>query len=102
MERIEQIRQMLADAPEDLFLKHALALEYIKSEQDEKAQLLFEEILNTDPEYIGSYYHLGKLYERKRLGLRAGEIYEKGILMAMAAGDHHAAGELRSALEDLE
>lgn len=99
--RIEKIQQMLVEAPDDLFLKHALALEFIKIGKDHDARLLFEEILAKDPGYVGSYYHLGKLLERLNEFTHAEEVYEKGIKEAMKAGDRHAAGELRSALEDI-
>ena len=92
---------MLAQSPADNFLQHALALEYIKLGNDEDARLLFEEILNRDPAYIGSYYHLAKLLERNNLGQEAINIYEKGMEAAKKAEDDHAFSELRSAYEEL-
>ena len=102
MDRIGKIRQLLEDSPEDLFLKHALALEYIKIERDKEARLLFEEILNTNPDFVGSYYHLGKLYERCNLIEKAEAVYQNGIAAAIKCGDTHAANELRAALDDAE
>ncbi len=102
VDRIEKIKAMLVDSPEDLFLKHALALEYIKMGRDDEACFLFEEILASDPGYVGSYYHLGKLLERQQELEQAVRVYERGISQAMKAGDTHAANELRSALEDLQ
>lgn len=99
--RIEKIKEMLVEAPDDLFLKHALALEYIKLNRDDDARLLFEEILTKDPGYVGSYYHLGKLLERQLEMKQAEKVYEKGIREAMRAGDSHAVSELRSALDDI-
>lgn len=101
MERIEKIKAMLGDQPEDSFLKHALALEYIKLGNDETARQLFEEILNKEPGYIGSYYHLAKLLERNSLTNEAIQVYERGMEEAKLAGDNHALGELRGAYEEL-
>lgn len=64
MDRIKRIMELLKISPEDNFLQHALALENIKLGQDSQARHLFEEILNRDPGYIGSYYHLCKLLEK--------------------------------------
>ena len=64
MERIEKLKEFLQANPTDSFLQHALALEYIKKGNDEDARRLFEEILNREPGYVGSYYHLAKLLER--------------------------------------
>ncbi|ASZ13048.1 hypothetical protein KTO58_09110 [Chitinophaga pendula] len=101
MDRIAQLKQFLADSPQDSFLKHALALEYIKIEDDNTARLLFEELLAHEPGYIGSYYHLGKLLERTGATESAIAIYEKGMEMAKAAREMHAYNELQAAYEDL-
>lgn len=92
---------MLESQPADSFLQHALALEYIKTGNEEAARLLFEEILNRDPGYIGSYYHLAKLLERTGETEAALEVYEKGMEAAKKAGENHALSELRSAWEEL-
>lgn len=99
--RIVKIKQMLNDMPDDSFLQHALALEYIKLGDDGQARQLFETLLNREPGYVGSYYHLAKLLERNRLEAEAVKVYEKGMEEAKKAGDNHALGELRGAWEEL-
>lgn len=101
MDRVEKIKEMLAVNPADSFLQHALALEYIKLGKEGQARNLFEEILNREPGYIGSYYHLAKLLERSNNNVEAIKWYEKGMEEAKRAGDNHALGELRSAWEEL-
>jgi Tfp pilus assembly protein PilF len=101
MNRIEKIQQYLAKSPADSFLQHALALEYIKIGDDAGAERLFKEILQRDPAYIGSYYHLGKLLERTGSTDEAIQWYEKGMEVAKKAGDTHAYNELRGAADEL-
>lgn len=101
MDRIAQIKQLLLATPNDSFLKHALALEYIKLNDDATAQQLFEELLAYEPGYVGSYYQLAKLFERKGDREAAIRTYEKGMEMAKAANERHALNELRSAYEEL-
>jgi len=101
MERIEKLREFLKSNPTDSFLQHALALEYCKLGDDETARELFEKILEREPSYIGSYYHLAKLLERMGDNEAAIRWYEKGMEEAKAANDLHALGELRSAYEEL-
>ena len=98
---ISKLKAFLADNPADSFLQHALALEYIKLGDDEQARVLFEEILNREPGYIGSYYHLAKLQERLGETDKAIQVYKKGMEEAMKAGDNHAYGELKGAYEEL-
>lgn len=101
MERIGKLKEMLAANPQDSFLQHAMALEYIKAGNDVEARRLFEALLNHDEDYIGSYYHLAKLLQRNGEIENAIHCFEKGMEKARAAGDRHALNELRSAYEDL-
>jgi Tfp pilus assembly protein PilF len=102
MNRIDKLKEFLQASPIDSFLQHALALEYIKENNDAEAKKLFETILEREPTYVGSYYHLGKLLERQREITAATEIYTKGMQEAKAAKDNHSYNELMGALEDLE
>jgi Tfp pilus assembly protein PilF len=101
MDRIEKLKEFLAANPADSFVQHALALEYIKLGNDAEARSLFEAILDRDPAYIGSYYHLAKLLERNNFTDEAIRVYEKGMEEAKKAGEMHALGELRGAYEEL-
>jgi Tfp pilus assembly protein PilF len=101
MEKIEKLKSFLHDSPDDPFLKHALALEYIKTGNESLARQYFLEILNRNPSYIGSYYHLARLLERAGETDNARSWYEKGMIAAKNAGDFHAYNELQAAYEDL-
>jgi len=101
MDRIAKLRELLQENPSDSFLQHALALEYIKLGDDDMAQKIFEELLKMDPSYIGSYYHLGKLFERRNDTAKAIKWYEMGMEAAKKAGEKHAWNELKAAYDDL-
>ena len=102
MSRIEKILEFLKSSPQgDSFLEHALALEYIKIGEEAKAEILFKGILEREPGYTGTYYHLGKLLERKGSITEALEWYEKGMDACKKAGDQHALNELRGAYDEL-
>lgn len=101
MDRISKLKEYLRGSPNDNFLMHALALEYIKMGDDPEARKLFEDILQRDAKYIGSYYHLAKLLERTGENGLAIKWYEKGMAAAKEAGDNHSYNELQAAYEDL-
>ena len=101
MERIDKLKEFLAASPEDSFLQHALALEYVKIDNDAEAKKLFTTILEREPSYVGSYYHLGKLLERTNEIPLAITTYEKGMAAAKKAGDNHSYNELQGAYEDI-
>ena len=101
MDRISKLKEFLAHQPKDNFLRHALALEYLKINEDEKAKILFLSILTESPDYVGSYYHLAKLSEKLGEKKSAVEWYEKGMEAAKLAKDQHSYNELQAAYEDL-
>lgn len=101
MSRVEKLLGMLQDNANDSFLQHALALEYIKLSQDDKALTTFENLLSHNPDYVGSYYHLAKLQESLGRTEEAIATYQAGIAVAKKLGDRHAYGELFGAWEEL-
>ncbi len=101
MDKISKLQELMKSSPDDNFLQHALGLEFIKIGDESAARTLFETILHRDPGYVGTYYHLAKLFERIGEDRLAKEWYEKGMVAAKKAADHHAYNELQSAYEDL-
>lgn len=101
MTRIERIIEFLNQQPKDNFLRHALALEYIKLGELVKAKDLFIEVLTESPDYIGSYYHLAKCLVDLQEIEAAIQWYEKGMEAAKLEKDDHAYRELLAAYEDL-
>ena len=102
MDKIDTLKNFLKENPQDNFLQHALALEYIKSGKDAEARILFETLLSRDPAYTGSYYHLAKLLERIGEKDEAIRIYETGMAACKKEGDRHAYNELQAAREQTD
>ena len=101
MDRVSKLKSLLQDSPKDCFLLHALGLEHQKLGALDTAQSYFEQVIEVDPTYIGTYYHLAKLLELVGDTAKAVVIYEEGMEEAKKANDMHAYGELRSAWEEL-
>jgi Tfp pilus assembly protein PilF len=100
-ERIEKLKAFLQQSPNDCFVNHALALEFVKAGDDQTARKHFEHNISIDEQYVASYYHLGKLLERAGDLQAAMTIYEKGMLQAKAVKDMHTYSELQAAYEDI-
>ncbi len=102
MNRLDQIKALRLEQPDDPFLLFALAKEYEKYDQLEQALEHYEQLVNEHPDYVGVYYHLGKL--REHLGQTEGALaaYNQGIGVATKVNDHHALGELATAKLQLE
>jgi tetratricopeptide (TPR) repeat protein len=101
-DRIEKIKAFLKVTPNDCFLNHALALEYVKAGDEENARKYFELNLANDHSYVATHYHLGKLLERIGAQEQAKNIYAKGMEEAKVAKDMHSYSELQNAWEELE
>lgn len=98
---IEQLKQFADDDPDDPFNHYALALEYQKFDIP-KALTTFKSLVATHPQYVATYYQLGKLYQQTGDLELARETFEQGMSVAFAAGNHKTHRELQSALRELE
>ncbi len=93
---LEQLEQFIKDDPHDPFNHYALALEYQKTDVV-KAQHVFEKLVAEHSQYVPTYYHLGQLYAGQGKTEEAISIFERGIVVARAAGDQKAVREMEGA-----
>ena len=96
-DRLDQLRSFYEEDPEDPFTRYALAQEHLKQDNPSRALALFEELVETDPDYVGTYYHLGKLYEQLDCPDDALDTYARGIEVAREQGAQKDLSELRDA-----
>jgi tetratricopeptide (TPR) repeat protein len=102
LDRLHLLLQMATESPKDAFTQFALAKEYEKLQDWPKALSQYENLRELDPNYVGLYYHLGKLYERLNRIPDAILTYKKGMEVAKAANDRHALSELSAANLDID
>jgi len=95
--RIEQLQEFLKENNNDSFLKYALALEYVRVEENNTARDCFLKLIKDDENYVASYYQLGKLYESLNDLENAIEIYKKGIKIAQKSEHKKTLLELQEA-----
>jgi lipopolysaccharide biosynthesis regulator YciM len=95
--RLQKLLEFLESEPNDEFLQYALATEYLRLNEVDKALQYFENLVANHPNYTGTYYHLGKLYETLGRKDEAIQIYQKGMLITKQKRDNHAFSELQSA-----
>lgn len=95
--RLSKLLQFLEAEPNDSFILYALATEYNAINDTKNAFHYYLKLVNEYPDYVGTYYHLGKLYEKENQKQEAISIYQKGMLMAKTKRDMHAFSELQGA-----
>ncbi len=101
MDRLQQLELLLKEKPNNAFLLFATGKEYEGLNDLDNALKYYLKLIDVSPDYVGVYYHLGKLYEILEEPQKALKTYEDGIKMAEKQGDAHAKSELLGAKSNL-
>ena len=102
LSRLNHLNKLLEATPNDSFVLFAIAKEHEGAGDNVQSLSFYLRLKAVDPAYIGTYYHLGKLYERQEDFQNAILTYKQGIEISRQAGDRHAQSELQGALLNLE
>ncbi len=102
IDRIPTLLGFLADDPDDAFTRFALAQEYAKRGEAEQALGHYQTLVREQPDYVGTYYHLGKLLEAVDQKDAAERVYRSGIAVAERLRDAHSRAELNDALLNVQ
>ncbi len=99
-QRIEMLKKLVLEDPNDPFYPYALALEYLKTQRSEALSIL-KEVMEKHADYLPSYYQAGLLSIEFGQLDEAQSILEKGIALAQKQNDRKALNELRSLLDNI-
>lgn len=99
--RLEILEQFFQDDPTDPFNIYALALEWQKQDTA-KALHFYNQLLDQHPEYIPTYYQLGKFYQDLNERDKALATFQQGIEQAKHQQEMKALRELQAAYQELE
>ncbi len=99
--RRQRLEEMLAEEPNDAFLRYGLAMDYAGGGDDESAAKEFAELMRRAPDYVPAYLQAGQVLARLGRDDEARAVYRAGVVAAQRAGDLHAAGELQGFLDML-
>ena len=96
------LEAMLADEPDDVFLRYSLALELEKEGDNAGSQRLLGELMAADKPYVPAFVMAGQFLVQHGTDEAARDVFRAGIAVARAQGDEHAAGEMAEFLAGLE
>ncbi len=99
--RKQQLDELLADDPNDAFLRYALAMEYAGEGNVEEALRCFKNMFTDKLEYVPAYLQAGQILMRLDRPDEARATFKNGITLAQRLGDAHAAGEMEGFLDTL-
>ena len=92
---------MLAEEPQDTFLRYALAMELKNEQEFDNSEGMFRELMRDEPPYVPAFFMLGQQLVGQDNINEAIVVLQKGIDHAQQQGDLHAAGEMTELLQSL-
>jgi len=101
MTRREKIEAMLADEPNDSFLRYSLAMELDKEGRHDESLARLDGLMRDQPPYVAAFFRSGEQLARLGRLAEARSALRDGIETARAQGDTHAAGEMSEFLAGL-
>ena len=99
--RLEKLQEMVAQDPQNAFMRYGLAQELANLDRLEEALAEFQRLIEIKPDYCYAYFHGGRTLERLGRVEEARNLYCRGVEAASRFGDQHARSELQAALEQL-
>jgi Tfp pilus assembly protein PilF len=99
--RIEILKQMVSQNPNNTFARYGLAMEYVNSGDLAEAVIEFRTLLQYDENYAPAYFHSGQALEKLGELEQARAMYEKGVEITTRKGDLHTRSEIETALSSL-
>jgi Flp pilus assembly protein TadD len=101
-ERVQFLRRSIDTNPGDTFARYALALEFARAGESNKAWEHFRYLLDHHPDYWAAYYQAGTLLADQGRTEEARQVFEQGIEVTRRLGQTHALSELEAALQGLD
>ena len=99
--RREKIETMLAEQPDDTFLRYSLAMELQKEGLHDESLQRFRELTANTPPYVPAFFMAAKMLVHLQRIPEARSFLRDGIEQARSQGDGHAASEMAELLAAL-
>jgi tetratricopeptide (TPR) repeat protein len=97
--RLETIRSLLSQDPNNSFLRYGAAMELANLGRLDEAIAEYRALIAADANYSAAYYHGGRALESAGKIDEARAMYQDGIAATRRNGDAHTLGELQAALD---
>ena len=102
MSRIEQIRKLLSQSPNDTFLLYSLGMEQLGQAQPREAAATFARVLELDANYLPAYTQAAAAHRQMGDVAAAVQLLRQGKELALRTHDQHAADRISLLLEAME
>jgi tetratricopeptide (TPR) repeat protein len=99
--RLEMLEEMIAQDPNNSFVRYGLAQEYANNGRLDQAVAEFRRLAEANPDYTAAYFHGGRALHKLGRIEEAREMYQRGIEACTRTGNAHALSEMQAALDEL-
>ena len=98
-DRMEVLKGLLEQNPEDSFARYALAMGFVSAGDLDEAVKEFSMLLSFNPDYVVAYFQAGQALEKLDRLEEASQMYQHGVAAAIRKGDTHMQSEIQAALD---
>lgn len=101
-QRVDMLKQILADDPTNTLARYGLAMEYAGAGDADTALAEFNALIESNPEYANAYFMAAQTLVRAERKDEAKDFLGRGIAAAQRAGNRHAESEMQALFDELE
>lgn len=101
MERIQMLKEILAQNPNDAFARYGLAMELANQGNTEAALSEFQQLTSANPDYTAGYQMAAQLLLKAGRNDEARQRLVAGVAAAQRTGNRLALNEMSAMLDDL-
>ena len=101
MSRIDSLKEILAQDPNNTLARYGLAMEHSNAGQFDAALKEFQTLLSSNPDYPAAYFMAAQTLVKAHRPDEAKNMLTDGIAAAQRKRDSHAASEMQGMLDEL-
>ena len=100
-DRLSQLRALLDESPDDVFLRYSLAMEHAGAGRYDEAAAELRRCIELDEKYLPAYVEAGKCLRSARRLDEAREVFSAGMELAAMLGERHMRDHIQQQLDGL-
>ena len=102
MDRLQMLKDLLAQDPNNQLARYGLGMEYSSKGDVDAAVSEFKNLLQINPDYANAYFMAAQALAKAERTDEAKQLLMQGITAAARTGNGHAQSEMQALLDELE
>jgi tetratricopeptide (TPR) repeat protein len=102
MNRLEMLKDLIAQDPNNQLARYGLGMEYSSRGDVDAAVSEFKNLVELNPDYANAYFMAAQALAKAERTDEAKQLLRQGITAAARTGNGHAQSEMQQMLDELE